>query len=66
MWLPLLKDKRAELSGSVADLEKRIGQHQANLRHVDAVLRLSMHCHYLLHVLSKGLIFPGWESSILV
>ena len=35
-----LKDKRAELSGSIADLEKRIGQHRADLLHVDAVLRL--------------------------
>jgi len=35
-----LKDKRAELSGSIADLEKRIGQHRADLLHVDGVLRL--------------------------
>jgi hypothetical protein len=35
-----LKDKRAELSGSIADLEKRIGQHRADLLHVDAVLLL--------------------------
>ena len=35
-----LKDKRAELSGSIADLEKRIGRHRADLLHVDAVLRL--------------------------
>lgn len=35
-----LKDKRGELSGSIADLEKRIGQHRADLLHVDAVLRL--------------------------
>jgi hypothetical protein len=35
-----LKDKRAELSGSIADLEKRIGQHRADLLHADAVLRL--------------------------
>ena len=35
-----LKDKRAELSGNIADLEKRIGQHRADLLHVDAVLRL--------------------------
>src|SRR5690349_23274838 len=35
-----LKDKRAELSGSIADLEKRIGQHWTDLLHVDAVLRL--------------------------
>ena len=33
-----LKDKRAELSGGIADLEKRIGQHRADLLHVDAVL----------------------------
>ena len=26
-----LKDKRAELSGGIADLEKRIGQHRADL-----------------------------------
>ena len=35
-----LKDKRAELSGSIADLAKRIGPHRADLLHVDAVLRL--------------------------
>src|SRR3954462_9134641 len=35
-----LKDKRAELSGSIAALEKRIGQHRTDLLHVDAVLRL--------------------------
>ena len=35
-----LKDKRAELSGNIAALEKRIGQHRAALLHVDAVLRL--------------------------
>jgi hypothetical protein len=35
-----LKDKRAELSGTIVDLEKRIGQHRADLLHVDAVLRL--------------------------
>ena len=35
-----LKDKRAELSGGIADLEKRIGQHRADLLHVDGVLRL--------------------------
>src|SRR4029079_16201922 len=35
-----LKDKRAELSGGIADLEKRIGQHRADLLHVNAVLRL--------------------------
>jgi hypothetical protein len=35
-----LKDKRAKLSGGIADLEKRIGQQRADLLHVDAVLRL--------------------------
>jgi hypothetical protein len=35
-----LKDERAELSGNIADLEKRIGQHRADLLHVDGVLRL--------------------------
>jgi hypothetical protein len=35
-----LKDKRAELSGVITDLEKRLGQHRADLLHVDAVLRL--------------------------
>src|SRR3954469_14076122 len=38
-----LRDKRAELSGGIADLEKRIGQHRADLLHVDAVLRLFAH-----------------------
>ena len=28
------------MSGGIADLEKRIGQHRADLLHVDAVLRL--------------------------
>ena len=35
-----LKDKRSELSGIIADLERRINQHRAHLLHVDAVLRL--------------------------
>jgi hypothetical protein len=35
-----LRDKRAELSGQIADLEKRLGQARADLVHVDAVLRL--------------------------
>src|SRR3954463_2657737 len=35
-----LKEKRAELSGIIANLEKRINQHRADLVHVDAVLRL--------------------------
>ena len=35
-----LRDKRAEVSGTLVDLEKRIGQHRADLLHVDAVLRL--------------------------
>ncbi len=35
-----LKDKRAELSGIIADLEKQVGQHRADLLHVDAVRRL--------------------------
>ena len=35
-----LTAKRAELSGVIADLEKRIAQHRADLVHIDAVLRL--------------------------
>jgi hypothetical protein len=35
-----LKDKRAALSGAIVDLEKSIGQHRADLLHVDAVLQL--------------------------
>jgi hypothetical protein len=35
-----LRDKRAELSGQIADLEKRLGQARADLVHLDAVLRL--------------------------
>jgi hypothetical protein len=35
-----LKEKRAELSGTITDLEKRINQHRADLVHIDAVLRL--------------------------
>jgi hypothetical protein len=36
----VLRAKRAELSGQVADLEKRLGQARADLVHVDAVFRL--------------------------
>jgi len=32
--------KHAEILGIIADLERRLDQHQANLIHVDAVLRL--------------------------
>lgn len=35
-----LTTKRAEVSGVIADLEKRIAQHRADLVHIDAVLRL--------------------------
>lgn len=35
-----LTSKRAEVSGIIADLEKRIAQHRADLVHIDAVLRL--------------------------
>lgn len=35
-----LTAKRAEVSGIIADLEKRIAQHRADLVHIDAVLRL--------------------------
>jgi hypothetical protein len=35
-----LTAKRAELSGIIADPEKRIAQHRADLVHIDAVLRL--------------------------
>lgn len=35
-----LTSKRAELSGIIADLEKRAAQHRADLVHIDAVLRL--------------------------
>jgi hypothetical protein len=35
-----LRAKRAELSGQIADLEKRAAQCRADLMHVDAVLRL--------------------------
>lgn len=35
-----LTTKRAELSGIIADLEKRVSQHRADLVHIDAVLRL--------------------------
>ena len=49
-----LKDKRAELSGSIADLEKRIGQHRADLLHVDAVLRLFAPESSVLHGYSQS------------
>ena len=35
-----LRDKRSELSGLIAQLERQIDQHRANLTHVDAVIRL--------------------------
>jgi hypothetical protein len=35
-----LTSKRAEVSGIIADLEKRIAQHRADLVHIDAVLRI--------------------------
>ncbi len=35
-----LRDKRAELSGTIRALESKIGQHRANLMHLDATLRL--------------------------
>lgn len=36
----VLQEKRAEVSGVIAELERRIAQHRADLVHVDAVLRL--------------------------
>lgn len=35
-----LKDKRAEVSGLIVDLERRIAQHRADLVHLDAALVL--------------------------
>ena len=35
-----LKDKRGELAGLIEHLERQLGQHQADLIHVDAVIRL--------------------------
>jgi hypothetical protein len=35
-----LRDKRAELSGLIVALEKKVGQHRADLLHLDATLRL--------------------------
>lgn len=35
-----LREKRSEVSGLIADLERRIAQQRADLVHVDAVLRL--------------------------
>jgi hypothetical protein len=35
-----LRDKRSELSGLIAHLERQIDQHRADLTHVDAVIRL--------------------------
>ena len=32
--------KRAEVSGTIADLQERIRQERANLAHIDATLRL--------------------------
>ena len=35
-----LREKRAEISGVIEEMERRIAQHRADLVHVDAVLRL--------------------------
>jgi hypothetical protein len=35
-----LRDKRTELAGLVVQFEKQLGQHQVNLAHVDATMRL--------------------------
>jgi hypothetical protein len=35
-----LRDKRAELSGLIRDLERKIGQHRADLLHLDATMRI--------------------------
>jgi len=35
-----LRDKRSELSGLIAHLERQIDQHRTDLTHVDAVIRL--------------------------
>ena len=35
-----LRDKRSELSGLIAHLERQLDQHRADLTHVDAVIRL--------------------------
>jgi len=35
-----LREKRAEISGIIEDMERRIAQHRADLVHVDAVLQL--------------------------
>lgn len=35
-----LVEKRSEISGQIAELEKRINRHQADLVHIDAVLRM--------------------------
>lgn len=35
-----LVEKRSEISGQIAELEKQINRHQADLVHIDAVLRM--------------------------
>ncbi|CAO3431955.1 hypothetical protein [Azospirillum doebereinerae] len=35
-----LREKRAEISGAILELEKRMAQHRADLVHLDAILRL--------------------------
>ena len=35
-----LRDKRAEISGMIADLEKELSRRRADLAHLDATLRL--------------------------
>ncbi|EWY39303.1 hypothetical protein N825_07990 [Skermanella stibiiresistens SB22] len=35
-----LVEKRSELAGQIAEMEKRIARHQADLIHIDAVLRM--------------------------
>jgi hypothetical protein len=38
--LSALRDKRAELSGLILDLEKKIGRYRVDLVHLDATMRL--------------------------
>ena len=35
-----LKEKRAEIAGTIAELQRQIAQHRADLMHIDYTLRL--------------------------
>ena len=53
-FVSALRDKRAEISGMIADLEKELSRRRADLVHVDATLRLSSHPIWRLKASGRG------------